>query len=558
MIFSKTDLINGVHTIKCVAVARDGKYQVNLDYLKILSPGEGVTVDKSALQTSIETGSALTKSAYEETKWNAFKTAYDAAVETMNNAGAEQTDVDAKKAALDEAITALGTPAVPVVEDQTGSAVLVESTKVVLKWDKVSGAAQYRVSDTKNGIEMTVSGTAATLENLTPGTTYNFKVYALSNAGEASAKAIEIGNVTTIADGTVAGEIEFITKTAVSDNSVKLTWTLKEGSSFASYDVYVNGELKGNTTKPEYTLSDLNDGTYVVKIVAKTATGQSVLPKQFSFTIENNGGGETTKNVLSVTNPAGISVEEGTAFKDLELPEKVTVTVTGNLNEEAAVTWAKGDYQTTPGTYTLEGTLTMGENMENPDGVKASIQVTVTKKQYEIKSVAKLDKKEVAYGTAVSELKLPTEIEVTYTDSTTGTASVTWNTDSYDGNTAGDYTLEGILSFADNITNPKNLTASVKVKVAKKAEEPKPEPKKEIKSIVNAKLDDISVKEGTLAADLGLPGQVEVELKDGTTATVNVDWDLSAYKSDVPATYTLTGKLVLGDEFETGWSGSYC
>lgn len=550
LIFSKTDLTNGAHTIKCVAVARDGKYQVNLDYLKILSPGEGVTADKSALQTSIETGAALTKSAYDETKWNAFKTAYDAAVEAMNDADATQDDVNAKKAALDAAITALGTPAVPVVEDQTGSAVLVESTKVVLKWDKVSRAAQYQVVDTDNGIDMTVSGTAATLENLTPGTTYNFKVYALSNAGEASAKAIEIGNVTTIADGTVAGEIESITKTAVSDNSVKLTWTLKEGSSFASYDVYVNGELKGNTTKPEYTLSDLNDGTYVVKIVAKTATGQSVLPKQFSFTIENNGGGETTKNVLSVTNPAGISVEEGTAFKDLELPEKVTVTVTGNLNEEVAVTWAKGDYQTTPGTYTLEGTLTMGENMENPDGVKASIQVTVTKKQYEIKSVAKLDKKEVAYGTAVSELKLPTEIEVTYTDSTTGTAGVTWNTDSYDGNTAGDYTLEGILSFADNITNPKNLTASVKVKVAKKAEEPKPEPKKEIKSIVNAKLDDISVKEGTLVADLGLPGQVEVELKDGTTATVNVDWDLSAYKSDVPGTYTLTGKLVLGDEFE--------
>ena len=550
LIFSRTDLTNGEHTIKCVAVARDGKYQVNLDYLKILSPGEGVTVDKSALQTSIETGSALTKSAYDKTKWNAFKTAYDAAVETMNDAGAEQTDVDAKKAALDEAITALGTPAVPVVEDQTGSAVLVESTKVVLKWDKVSGAAQYRVSDKENGIEMTVSGTAATLENLTPGTTYNFKVYALSNAGEASAKAIEIGNVTTIADGTVAGEIESITKTAVSDNSVKLTWTLKEGSSFASYDVYVNGELKGNTTKPEYTLSDLNDGTYVVKIVAKTATGQSVLPKQFSFTIENNGGGETTKNVLSVTNPAGISVEEGTAFKDLELPEKVTVTVTGNLNEEVAVTWAKGDYQTTPGTYTLEGTLTMGENMENPDGVKASIQVTVTKKQYEIKSVAKLDKKKVAYGTAVSELNLPTEVEVTYTDGTTGTASVTWNTDSYDGNTAGDYTLEGTLSFADNITNPKNLTASVKVTVAKKAEEPKPEPKKEIKSIVNAKLDDISVKEGTLATALGLPGQVEVELKDGTTAMVDVDWDLSAYKSDVPGTYTLTGELVLGDEFE--------
>lgn len=31
---------------------------------------------------------------------------------------------------------------------------------------------------------------------------------------------------------------------------------------------------------------------------------------------------------------------------------------------------------------------------------------------------------------------------------------------------------------------------------------------------------------------------------------VDVDWDLSAYKSDVPGTYTLTGELVLGDEFE--------
>ena len=544
LIFSKKGLENGKHTIKCVAAERDGKYQVNLDYLKIFSPGEGATVDKAALQESVEAGAALVKSEYDETNWNAFMDAYNAAVAVMNDAAATKETVDEKKEALDAAIRALGAPKVPTVEDQTGSAVLVESKKVVLKWTKVLGAAKYKVVDEKNGIEKIVSGTTVTLENLTPGTTYNFKVYALNSVDVASEKAIEISNVATMGDGSTKGEIESVTKTPVSDDSVKLTWTLKEGSTFASYEIYVNGQLKGNTTEKEFTLKDLEDGTYVVKIVAKTAAGQSALPKQFSFEMKNS------VKVLSVTNPEGISVEEGTAFKDLELPEKVTVTVTGNLNEEVAVTWAKGDYQTTPGIYTLEGTLTMGENMENPDGVKASIQVTVTKKQYEIKSVAKLDKKKVAYGTAVSELNLPTEVEVTYTDGTTGTASVTWNTDSYDGNTAGDYTLEGTLSFADNITNPKNLTASVKVTVAKKAEEPKPEPKKEIKSIVNAKLDDISVKEGTLATALGLPGQVEVELKDGTTAMVDVDWDLSAYKSDVPGTYTLTGELVLGDEFE--------
>ena len=104
-----------------------------------------------------------------------------------------------------------------------------------------------------------------------PGTTYNFKVYALNSADVASEKAIEISNVATMGDGSTKGEIESVTKTPVSDDSVKLTWTLKEGSAFASYDVYVNGELKGNTTEKEFTLKDLEDGTYVVKIVAKLA-----------------------------------------------------------------------------------------------------------------------------------------------------------------------------------------------------------------------------------------------------------------------------------------------
>ena len=469
LIFSKKNLENGEHTIKCVAVERDGKYQINLDYLKIFSPGEGVAVDKAALQESVEAGAALVKSEYDETNWNAFMAAYNDAVEVMNNADATQETVAAKKEALDAAIKALGEPKVPTVEDQTGSAVLVESKKVVLKWTKVLGAAKYKVVDEKNGIEKIVSGTTVTLENLTPGTTYNFKVYALNSADAASEKAIEISNVATMGDGSTKGEIESVTKTPVSDDSVKLTWTLKEGSSFANYDVYVNGELKGNTKAPEFTLKGLEEGTCVVKIVAKTAAGQSALPKQFSFEMKNS------VKVLSVTNPEGISVEEGTTFKELKLPNKVTVTVTGNLNEEVEVTWAKDNYQTTPGTYTLEGTLTMGKNMKNPDGVKASIKVTVTKKPYEIKSVAKLDEKEVAYGTAATDLGLPTEVEVSYTDGTKGIASVTWNTDNYDGNKAGDYTLTGKLSFADDVTNPKELTASVTVTVKKKAEEPKPE-----------------------------------------------------------------------------------
>lgn len=42
-------------------------------------------------------------------------------------------------------------------------------------------------------------------------------------------------------------------------------------------------------------------------------------------------------------------MEEGTAFATLGWPETVTVTVTGNLNADVAVTWGEGKYQTTPG-----------------------------------------------------------------------------------------------------------------------------------------------------------------------------------------------------------------
>ena len=90
--------------------------------------------------------------------------AYNDAVEVMNNADATQETVAAKKEALDAAIKALGEPKVPTVEDQTGSAVLVESKKVVLKWTKVPKAAKYKVVDAENGIEEIVSDTTLTLE----------------------------------------------------------------------------------------------------------------------------------------------------------------------------------------------------------------------------------------------------------------------------------------------------------------------------------------------------------------------------------------------------------
>ena len=83
----------------------------------------------------------------------------------------------------------------------------------------------------------------------------------------------------------------------------------------------------------------------------------------------------------------------------------------------------------------------------------------------DVASVALLEQRSVAYGTAKNALKLPETVEVTLSNNKKVNLSVHWTCDKYDGNTAGDYTFEGTLLLTDGITNPKSLKAYVVVKV---------------------------------------------------------------------------------------------
>jgi hypothetical protein len=63
---------------------------------------------------------------------------------------------------------------------------------------------------------------------------------------------------------------------------------------------------------------------------------------------------------------------------------------------------------------------------------------------------------------------LPTTVNVTLSDSTNQTVSVSWDngTPNYDANTQGNYVFSGTLTFSGNITNTNNFKASVNVIVA--------------------------------------------------------------------------------------------
>lgn len=86
----------------------------------------------------------------------------------------------------------------------------------------------------------------------------------------------------------------------------------------------------------------------------------------------------------------------------------------------------------------------------------------------DVASVALLEQRSVAYGTAKNALKLPETVEVTLSNNKKVNLSVHWTCDKYDGNTAGDYTFGGTLLLTDGITNPKSLKAYVVVKVQPK------------------------------------------------------------------------------------------
>lgn len=374
LLFSKKDLQNKEHTVKCVIVEERGKTQANLDYLKVLKPAQSVTVDKAKLQDVITAASQLSEAAYDETKWATFKTVYDETVAVMNKDDATEKEVADAVKKLEDAVKALGKAQAPVVDKEQGKAVLVESTSVALKWDAVLGSTSYKV--VYGDKELSANEEYLKVTDLSPATEYTFKVYAV-NEGGTSQKAIEV-KVTTTAkeENVVVPEVTDIQKVILDGSSVKLTWQAPKETAIGGYIIYVNGQNAATVDTEEYTMKNLKAGeTYVVKIIAVDKNNNQSLPTQFSFVFSQEEG----QKIVGVGTLDSVTVAKGTAFKDLKLPEKVTVTLEKvRLDAELAVKWTEGNYNgDVAGTYTLEGTLQLTDGIQNPKDMKAEIKVIV-------------------------------------------------------------------------------------------------------------------------------------------------------------------------------------
>lgn len=160
-------------------------------------------------------------------------------------------------------------------------------------------------------------------------------------------------------------------------------------------------------------------------------------------------------------------------------------------------------------------------------------------KELKVVDVKLIEAKTVETGTGVDGLNLPEAVSAVMDDGSEGSFSVVWNTDQYQADIVGEYTLEGALTMFDGMINPDDLKAYIVIKVVEKTT-PVTGAITEIEAIA-AK----TVSYGTSAANLNLPDTIQVTVDDGSKTSTGVVWDTNTYKSDTAGTYIIAGTLTL-------------
>ena len=284
------ELENGEHNIVMTAVDRGGKTQVNLDYFKVFKAVTSNVVDKSELQTEIESHSNKAEANYTAETWNQFKAAYDNAVAVMNNDDATVENVTSSLAALREKANGLVAQEAqgPVIPDSAKiEAIGVESKTLVLTWTSIDGASIYEVYEGETKIGETVNNYYR-VNDLTADTEYNFTVKAVNEAGKSTAFESITVKTELAVDTERPSNIEEISVDATSKTSAEISWSeATDNVSVVGYKVYVNGTLKDKVDGLNYTLEGLEEGAkYTVKVVAIDAAGNtSLVPISVSFVI---------------------------------------------------------------------------------------------------------------------------------------------------------------------------------------------------------------------------------------------------------------------------------
>jgi len=211
-------------------------------------------------------------------------TKIDAIVENLAGGVTYDVVVTAKKDAFETAATAIPflTQSIPDKPTVVGAVAAVK--KVTLTWTaptNTGGLALTGYKITATGISTTASdsATSKTVEGLTDGTTYSFKITAVNANGDSALSDFSDAKTADVPDAPTG-----VTATA-NATTISNSWsapTNSNGSAITEYKVYlinsagtdVTAQTK-TTTNTSVDMTTVAAGTYTVKVTAKNAVGES-------------------------------------------------------------------------------------------------------------------------------------------------------------------------------------------------------------------------------------------------------------------------------------------
>jgi len=171
------------------------------------------------------------------------------------------------------------------------------ATSVALAWNAStdnaggSGVAGYDVY--RNGTSVgSPTGTTFTVSGLSPSTTYQFRVRARDNAGNASAQSAAL-SVTTLSNtcSTVPGVPGNLRSPSKTNNSVSLAWnSVSAGANCTvQYRVFRNGTQVAQVGATSHNVTGLSAGTtYQFRVAAISEAGSSAQSAALSVTTNSN------------------------------------------------------------------------------------------------------------------------------------------------------------------------------------------------------------------------------------------------------------------------------
>ena len=163
--------------------------------------------------------------------------------------------------------------------------------------------------------------------------------------------------------------------------------------------------VSSTTPQITWTSSDITAGyntSYTASITLTATTGYEFIDST-TATVSGNNATSITKNtdgtltvtydfpatakdkLISITAPQAITVANGTAYSDMNLPEQVNIVTEGNTVSSASVTWntttpAGGSYEPselTEQTVILTGTVTCPDSIDD-NGIPLTTTITIT------------------------------------------------------------------------------------------------------------------------------------------------------------------------------------